>query len=435
MPAPTAPRKTAAKKRAQPTATTGMMLLSACLNAHTISALRRTPKVFFETEHEQAAYDLILHHSSTYGAPPSPATVRAAGIALPVTVPEGIDYYADKLRERYVYNRATSSYTELGLRLRDRDIAGACEVLSELTAQTRIVAAPTQVSSLSEQAQLVYGDYQLAKAHPGLRGVTLGWSVLDEATLGAEGGDLIVIAGRTGVGKSWILANMAHAAWLMGNRVLFVTMEMGLLQISRRLVGLHSRINPNFIRAGELSNAGEAVLLEHIQELSHIGSSFSLVSGDFEKKVGGLEALIAEHEFDVVYIDAAYLLTAEGVTKGYVSKWESISLVIAQLKKIALRTGKPIILSVQLNRNVKKNSPRDIDTTDVSGSDSIPQDASILIGAQVPPPPLQTVQRKIQVVKGREGGEISFNINYRFSPVDFSVVPENFEAASVDWMA
>ena len=84
--------------------------------------------------------------------------------------------------------------------------------------------------------------------------MTLGWPTLDAATNGAMGGELVVIAGRPGMGKTYALIEMAHAAWLSGKSILFASMEMGLMQIARRWMGRLLGVNPNFIRAGQVSD-------------------------------------------------------------------------------------------------------------------------------------------------------------------------------------
>ncbi len=77
---------------------------------------------------------------------------------------------------------------------------------------------------------------------------------LDEATAGAQAGDLVVVMARPWVGKSYTLMHMALSAWQAGCSVLFVTMEMTPLQVVRRILGMYSGVNPDLIRRGMLSD-------------------------------------------------------------------------------------------------------------------------------------------------------------------------------------
>ena len=95
-------------------------------------------------------------------------------------------------------------------------------------------------------------------------------------------------------------------------------------------------------------------------------------------------------------------------------------MVIRELKQMAIRFDIPIVLSVQFNRNQKKRSNKALDLGDIAGSDSIPQDASIVLGVRQGQPPFQERQRVIEGMKNREGMDATFAINFGFDPVDMS---------------
>lgn len=107
----------------------------------------------------------------------------------------------------------------------------------------------------------------------------------------------------------------------------------------------------------------------------------------------------------------------------FISKWEQISTVIKEIKQLAGKLNRPIVLTVQLNRNVRSDSKKEIDASDVAGSDSIPQDASILVGVRKGISPYQHVRRLCDVVKNREGETGTYQINFRFTPMNFDEVP------------
>ena len=97
-------------------------------------------------------------------------------------------------------------------------------------------------------------------------------------------------------------------------------------------------------------------------------------------------------------------------------------MVVGQLKQLALRYSIPVIITVQFNRNQKGSSTSAPDLGDIAGADSIPQDASIVIGLQKAPAPYELVRRLARMMKSREGDNVDIVFNYRFEPVDFSEV-------------
>jgi len=60
---------------------------------------------------------------------------------------------------------------------------------------------------------------------------------------------------------------------------------------------------------------------------------------------------------------------------------------------------------------------------DIGGTDAIPQDASIVLGIQIPPGIAGHMARIMRNMKNREGEEPDFAYNYRFDPVDFDEIP------------
>lgn len=383
-----------------------------------------------DEEAEAGAYQFARQHVSAHGVLPDVEMFDEAGFPLGRATTQPVSYYVERLRQRHLYKRINDRFSDLSTAMHARQMDTVLDVLRQMLAST-VSHSNNSVSTLASLATDVRNDYLLAKEFPGLRGITTGWGILDAVTLGWQPTDVVVIAGRTGMGKSWVLAKMAYEAWIAGATPLVVTMEMGQLQFARRFVGIHSGINPGFIRAGELSHFGEAQLDAKVQQLVDGASNFHLMAGDFSKKVTAVEAMIEELNPTVAFIDAAYLLSTEGAKKGYITKWESIANVMAELKTVAIRKGIPIVLTVQMNRNKKKDNNTVADTTDLAGSDSISQDASAVITLRRGLAPYENVRRVLDLIKFREGEEISFSTNFRFNPVDFSEVEDSTDEAPV----
>jgi replicative DNA helicase len=340
--------------------------------------------------------------------------------------PEPPTYYADQLRRRAAYNAINGKHPMLAEALKGRNMEQAVSVLREMLSEAAGKIEASNYSTLSTEAVRVVDDYNYAKQHAGLRGVGLRWDTLNEATNGAMGGDLIVIAGRPGMGKSWAMLELALDAHRNGRSIAFASMEMSLTQIARRWIGGLTGINPNDIRSGNLAHWSEAEMLAKVSELS-TSAPVHLFRGDMKKNVAGIAQMMDEFEPDVLYVDAAYLLSPSARKSGSVSRWEAISDVIRELKQLALHKDRPVIVSVQFNRNQKNRSSKKggaevPDLGDIAGSDSIPQDASIVLGLSPWKPPFGETRRMVHVMKNREGEVPTFGINFRFNPVNFDEI-------------
>lgn len=414
----------------------GTQFIRACLRDSNTAMLREAKRQLFIGEDEEQCFDFVRSHLSNYGALPDKQVIEEAGVPIARRAKQPAQFYLDRLRKRFVFAQINSEMPDFRAAMEGEDVEAAVQHLRAMVAGATEQLQPNSFSTLDKLAEEVRNDYEFAKLHPGLRGITLGWPTLDALTLGAQGGDLIVVAGRTGMGKSWVLSKMAHEAWLSGHSILFVSMEMSLVPIARRFVGLHSAINPNYIRAGHLSVQGEQKLVQELDDIIATGSNAYFLSGDFKKEVSAIEEMVSEFDCEIIYIDAAYLLSPTARRSGGVSKWEQIASVVQELKQLALKTNKPIVISVQMNRNVKKKSTKSLDTGDIAGSDSIPQDASIVFGLRQGPSPFEHTRRIGELMKNREGEEARIDFHFKFAPVDMSEAPiiDEAEMNEVNYM-
>lgn len=410
--------------------------VSAALAEGSTTAVLRDVKDRYLLEDEVELHEFVVGHVRRHGTLPSTATLQREGHRL-TQHQEPPTYYLDQLRRRFVYNTINERHEALRDFMANRDAVNAVAWLRDVLAEVGNTADESAITTLAARVDDVIEEYDSRKLRGGLAGVTLGWETADRLTLGAMGGDLIVYAGRPSMGKSWLLFESAYQAWLAGHSVAMISMEMSLQQVVRRWMGRHLGINPNFIRAGQLSQWTEDMLRGYGDLIAEMPNVF-LLSGNMERSVSSVESIFMEHLPDKMYIDAAYLMTPEGQKYGHLKKWESMSMVMSQLKQIGVRYDRPTAMTVQFNRNVKNSSTRELDMSDIGGSDSVPQDASIIFGIKKGLPPNETTRRQIEMMKNREGEIESFETSFQFTPPQMvEVDPEDdsgVSAESVGWM-
>ena len=400
-----------------------LKLVAAASEQGSTASILRDVKPTFLLESELPTYEFVVRHIRTHGTVPTAQTIVAAGLPTADAV-EPVSYYAERIRQRFIYNVINERHPQLVDAMRDRNTDDAIATIRDILQEVGQAGSREMYSTLVAEVQGVVEEFDARRLQGGIAGVSTGWPSLDEMTQGMMGGDVIVIAGRPSMGKSWMLNEIGYKAWRSGKSVAAVSMEMGKRQFVRRWMGRHLGINPNFIRSGQLSQWTERSLRNYAEDVLSLPSLF-VVSGDMEKHVEGLESFVAETSPDLILVDAAYLLTVEGRRKGGIAKWEMIGEVIGALKKMAIRHDRPVVITVQFNRNQKSSSSKSLDLGDIAGSDSIPQDASIVIGVRRGQPPFETVRRKIEVMKNREGSIGDFETKFSFTP-------PNMEEISVD---
>lgn len=388
---------------------------------------------------ERKAYDYIRRHFDDHQSLPTAKTVADnTGIVLP-EVEEPAEYYLRRVRERALTNNIMDPYNRLQDALQNPrskmdDMQEAIEELYRIKA--RFIDAGTGIEtsdSLIDQVRTETYERRLTAGT--LRGITTGYAELDEAMDGYNPGDLVVWVARPGRAKSWLLLKQCHAAWVAGYKPLYVSMEMGGVQNMRRMLGIHSGINPTFIKKGRISSLAQPVFQRAIDELLS-KRPLPMVTANFSRTVDQIAQFISEHRPDIVFIDAGYLLSPKKKRYGSGGRRETISDVIEELKELAANTNIPFVITVQFNRQAEHrrrsggaayNPIAHLSLAEIGETDVIGQAATHVLGIEYPPDPLaQNQYRVIGFLKGREGETGWWLTNFipeQYSPVNLDIVP------------
>src|SRR5437899_4418757 len=185
-------------------------------------------------------------------------------------------------------------------------VADAEELLftvSESTLHRDIVPLEIALRRYAEQID-ARGDLRL--------GIGTGLESLDKKTGGLQSSDLILIAGRPGLGKTSLALNVVeHAAVVQHKTCAVFSMEMSELQVVQRLVSMRAEIDGNRLRRGRLSDQEFTAISAASSELQQapifIEESSRLTVTDVLAKSRRLQA---ERGLDLVVID--YLQLIEG---------------------------------------------------------------------------------------------------------------------------
>lgn len=209
-------------------------------------------------------------------------------------------------------------------------------------------------------------------------GVATGFYDLDYKTAGLQPSDLILIAARPSMGKTAFVLNIAEHVVLKGNVTTAIfSLEMSKDQLVKRIMSMHSKVNSQSIRTGELSDEDWIKLVESARE---IGNSNLIIDDTSSISVGELRSKCRkfklEHNLGLVIIDYLQLMTG---SKKNESRQQEISEISRSLKGIARELNVPVIALSQLSRAVEQRPDKRPMLSDLRESGAIEQDADIVM--------------------------------------------------------
>ena len=267
-----------------------------------------------------------------------------------------------------------------------------------------------------------------------------GIQILDRAVCGFRGGDTVVIAGRTGMGKSSLAATMIVNQLFSGFRVALFSLELGRVEIFDKAVSMFSDIDTDgecvpFRSIHNPSGAfgGVGLSKSQLKRISEIVDRYMKPTRFYAKGTGRTtieeimattRKLVHDGECDALYIDHIGLLVQDKNKER-----EELTHITNSLRIFAGEMKIPVFEVVQMNRtaDTTKERPK---SGSMKGSGSIEEDASIILMPWRPfaidKDQYKPEEAEIIVQKGRNGGEGSVPVEFCTRTTRFKEVVHSF---------
>jgi len=210
----------------------------------------------------------------------------------------------------------------------------------------------------------------------GLIGLSTGLIDLDAKLGGLVDTDLIILAGRPGMGKTALATNIAASVALDGQPVHFFSQEMSAEQLAARVLAHKADVDSEKVRRGTFD---EKQFRELIETAERIKAAPILID-----QTGGLtlaqlqtRARRAKRKHGTVLIIVDYLQLLSGSKKE--NRVQDVTEITVGLKALAKELCVPIIALSQLNRAVELREDKRPKLSDLRESGSIEQDADVVM--------------------------------------------------------
>lgn len=221
--------------------------------------------------------------------------------------------------------------------------------------------------------------HDAAKRGDAITGLPTGFDRLDKMTAGMHPGDLIIIAGRPGMGKTSFALNVGLQACVASNEPVAVfSLEMPKEQLVKRMLCSEARVDGTRMRTGQLHRddwpklANAAGILSELPIWIDDTPSISML--ELRAKARRLQS---EHGLGLIIVDYLQLMRSGSKND---SREQEISEISRNLKGLAKELGLPVIALSQLNRGVESRGNKDKrpQLSDLRESGAIEQDADTI---------------------------------------------------------
>ncbi len=226
-----------------------------------------------------------------------------------------------------------------------------------------------------------------------LSGISTGIHSLDGRMGGLQRSDLIVLAGRPGMGKTSLATNIAYNIAASyepevqadgsfkarnGGVVGFYSLEMSSEQLATRIISEQTEVSSSKIRRGDISEADFEKLVACSQMMQKVPLYIDQTGGiSIAQLSARARRLKRQRGLDCLVVDYIQLMTGSG--KSSDNRVQEITQITTGLKALGKELNVPIIALSQLSRQVESREDKRPQLSDLRESGSIEQDADVVL--------------------------------------------------------
>lgn len=291
-----------------------------------------------------------------------------------------IEYHARLVEQKAIRRRLIAASAEI-TRMAYDETEDEFDVLD--AAETRIFGVARNIASgnahgMPNLSSKFVADFdRLVNRKDGLVGITWGYPDMDYLTNGLQSPDLIIVAGRPGMGKTGFALCIAYQTARAGNGVGIFSMEMGERQLYGRLISIETGLGTTRISNPALLNPYER---DNVLRAADHLSTLPITIDDTSCNLIGIRAAARRMVQDgakLIIVD--YIQLMMGQERKGQNRENEVSEISRGLKRLAKELNVPVIALSQLSRAVEtRGGAKRPLLSDLRESGSIEQDADIV---------------------------------------------------------
>ncbi len=306
-----------------------------------------------------------------------------SSLASFVPTSANVKYHSRIVREKALVRNLLHSVTDIAKNVYDNDL-DTDELIDYAEKKIFDLSDKKIKTSFFTMKELISDTFvtieRLYDKKESITGVPSGFKDMDELTTGFQKGDLIIIGGRPGMGKTAFSLNICqHVGIAMKEPVAVFSLEMAKEQLVMRMLCSEAKVDSNKVRKGFINKRDDWNKLTNAagklaESLIFIDDSSGLSVLEMRAKARRLKQ---QHGLSLVIVDYLQLMRGRGK---FERREQEIAEISRSLKALAKELQVPVIALSQLNRGVEtRGGNKNPTLADLRESGAIEQDADVII--------------------------------------------------------
>lgn len=333
--------------------------------------LNHTCKEMFKDKDIKAMYEIILKYLKTHDIKElKPFNLM---VWLDKKDVKYIQYFMF-LKSNFICSADTDNWLMRLHNIFEKRILTECKSMNEIQAAQELI----NKYKLQERESKLFDvaiDYINNYDNKSENIVKTNYSNIDNLIGGFQGGNYVILAGATGMGKTAMALNLIMNIIKQKKKILLISLEMTPEELLSRIISKELKISTESLRNRTLTEQAltryvqyiDSVEFKNIQECLSIPASNNL-------SISKIEEIIRKSKANAAFIDYLGLIQSDLKASAY----EQVSDISRRLKLLAMETDKPIICLHQLNRAAADRKDKRPKLSDLRDSGKIEQDADFI---------------------------------------------------------
>lgn len=332
---------------------------------------------------------------------------------------ENMKFWCDELRHKVKHNTLADTINDTAEKLQDFETEEAYEYLKKKIAYIESEIVETTDVDITKDTDARKQAYLKRKQTRGITGIPTGFKHLDYLLKGLGDGTLTTVIANTGIGKTWFEVIVGAMAQLQNYTVLQLVTEMSEDIMRDRYEAVlfslcYDEMNYNAFKSGMLTLDKEK---QYFEFLENDLPNFEPLIVATATGVMGVSALIDKYNPDLIMIDGAYLMEDD---QGAKDDWLRVSHITRDLKKLAKRIKKPIVINTQADKNTSKKTGPELGS--IMYTQAIGQDSDNVLAMFRDEIMINDKEMGMKVLKQREGTLGKTIFNWDFDTMTFTEI-------------
>ena len=263
------------------------------------------------------------------------------------------EYYANQIYEKYLL-RKVIVHSE---RIKDKAKSNTSDVYESLNEAHSLYGEllnirPSKVQDIED----VISDTLISIENKTSKLITTGYDNLDKYSGGLTRGEITIIGGRPGHGKTTVMINMLSKALEKGYKAMFFSRELPNSELMKKIICLESeQLSYGMVRKNIFSDESLKLVNQTISGIREKYSKDKFLMFDNLKDFAASSAEAKRFKPDIIFDDYIQLVSCDGHKA---DRRLQIERLVNDYKWLAKENDCVVVLASQLNRFIERGNTR-----------------------------------------------------------------------------